>query len=436
MKKSRKPIIITSCIIVGLFFIAGLLFLFYRLAIDPYRGTKDFTVSRPYTETLTKKEATKDLDYLMDKLRSRHPAWLEDGNERVEQVEARYTEIKDGLTDLTVMEFDKKLGYLLHPLHDGHTYAYYMEEDPLLIDDTSYLKRYGRPTHLNGELVEQVLDRYLAFESYEIEEFEIAAFFDNPVCFKKDLEKVGIDTSEGVTYTYIIDGKPTDIHHDFIPYSEWLDAQEHDDDQPAENHDFVYYSIDEEKNLGIFVLTACIFNKTYKQTVDSFFKEVAEKNITNISIDLRDNGGGNSNVANYFLRYLDVDEYDGWDSDARYGNFLYKNRDVVHKNKKLKPQFSGDVYVLTNRRTFSAAKDFTMLICDNHLGKVVGQASSNLPDTYGDCLFFNLPNSRINLSVSYKHWYRIDKSKTGQPLTPDIECDFRYALEKVYELIK
>jgi len=40
------------------------------------------------------------------------------------------------------------------------------------------------------------------------------------------------------------------------------------------------------------------------------------------------------------------------------------------------------------------------------------------------------------LCVSHKRWYRIDRSKSGQPIRPDYEVESSEALEKVYELIR
>ena len=76
-----------------------------------------------------------------------------------------------------------------------------------------------------------------------------------------------------------------------------------------------------------------------------------------------------------------------------------------------------------------------MLIGDNDLGSLVGSASGNLPDGYGDILLFQLPNSKLAMGVSFKRWYRVNQSLSGQPLTPDTVVPPSEALDKVYELI-
>ena len=185
----------------------------------------------------------------------------------------------------------------------------------------------------------------------------------------------------------------------------------------------------------MLTLTSCNNNDEYKRVLSSFFGTVKQKGITNIAVDLRENGGGNSSVANEFLTYVDVDCYSSWESESRYGPLLIRccNGNIV--NEKKSNAFSGNLYVLTATETFSSAMDFAMLVGDNNIGTLVGEASGNIPDGYGDCLTFQMPESGLVMSVSYKRWYRIDQSKTGELITPDYAVEGSAALEKVYELI-
>ena len=105
--------------------------------------------------------------------------------------------------------------------------------------------------------------------------------------------------------------------------------------------------------------------------------------------------------------------------DARYGWYLKKQRDTTIENQRKSQTFDGTVYVLTDTETFSAGKDFAMLLTDNDLAIHVGQAPGNLPDCYIDILQFQLPNSCLYLDVSWKRVYRIDESQRGLPLEPD-----------------
>ena len=115
--------------------------------------------------------------------------------------------------------------------------------------------------------------------------------------------------------------------------------------------------------------------------------------------------------------------------------YLWKQEDVLIENEKREQVFTGKLYVLTDIQTYSSAMDFAMLITDNHLGTIIGEASGNMPDGYGDVLNFELPNSKLAMGVSHKRWWRVDTSKSGQPIMPDYEVDSSIAMEKALELI-
>ncbi len=91
--------------------------------------------------------------------------------------------------------------------------------------------------------------------------------------------------------------------------------------------------------------------------------------------------------------------------------------------------------MLTSVHTFSSAMMFAMYIKDNNLGLVVGEASGNNPSSYGDVVQFRLPESRLYMQVSWKKWYRIDESKDGQLIEPDLPVKADDALSYVTELI-
>ena len=98
--------------------------------------------------------------------------------------------------------------------------------------------------------------------------------------------------------------------------------------------------------------------------------------------------------------------------------------------------FYGKVYVLTSVRSFSAAMDFAMYVKDNHLGLIVGQASGNRADSYGDVVCFRLPESKLYMQISWKKWYRIDTSTADAFIEPDLPCAAEDALDAAFNAIK
>ena len=432
-KKKLIYIMIAVCSVVWMLVIGGVLY--YKLCMDPYRGTvKNREYSKELDDMLSVEEALEDLEYMMERFRNHHPAWLEEGNASVAAVESQYeTEVmamEAVQGEISVLELYRAASRIAAKMHDGHTYPYWNGEEKLYIHDFTQINEYGAPLTIDGVPSSELLEAYKQVAAYELD-FYVENQFESQVIINEYILRLcGVDTSDGVTMTFENESGTEEYHYDFVPIAKVKGYEYSEEEKP-----WVFYEIDKESSVGIFTLTTCVNNEEYRSVLENFFTEVFAENIENVVVDLRYNGGGNSAVANEFITYLDVEEYRGWDSGIRFGRYLYKNENIVHKNKQKEQVFDGQVYVLTNIKTYSAAMDFAMLIGDNDLGTIVGEPSGNLPDSYGDILSFQMPNSKLMLCVSHKRWYRVDQSKSGQPIMPDYEVESSEALEKVYELI-
>ncbi|MBQ7776446.1 MAG: hypothetical protein IJ379_11065 [Lachnospiraceae bacterium] len=427
-KRLRVGLIIVSIVLI--LFVGFCIY--YKLFMDPYRGSmgKNAGFSRELDEMLSADEAKEDLAYMMERFRGHHPAWLENFNARVVNVEAQYNaEIENIEGEISVLELYQIAGRIASELYDGHTYPYWKGEEVLYIDDFTQVNMH-KPVTIDGRPIDEVCQAYKEVSSYEVDFYAEEVFWANVLVNEYALRLCGVDTSDGVTMTFQEGEEVVEYHYDFVPIQEVNGYEYSEEEQP-----WVYYEIDKENNVGIFTLTTCVDNEEYRKVLENFFKEVFSEDIENVVVDLRWNGGGNSWVANEFIKYLDVEEYKSWDCQVRFGWYLFNNRDITYKNQKKQQVFDGELYVLTNVKTYSAAMDFAMLIADNDLGTIVGEASGNLPDSYGDIVYFQMPNSKLMLCVSHKRWYRIDQTKSGEPIMPDYEVESSEALEKVYELI-
>lgn len=432
MKKKRKlwkKIVITILVLLILLGAgAGILW----KAVDPYRGTtKEYVESLGLDEVITGQQAREDMDFVMKMMRSRHPAWLEEDNTKAASVEKKYEEelVKVG-EEMTVAEEWAAIGRIMHELGDGHTNIYNCHRDAGYIDDFTQAFAGYEIVAVNDVPVEEIYSNFLSIYQYELEDYARSVFYANILYSEDYLTWCGVDTSQGVSFTYDTGSGLQTYHYDFVPIDQAKGRE-----NSADGQHWVSYEIDEENQTGIFTLKSCDYNKEYKETVKNFFKEVEDRQIENVIVDLRWNGGGSSLVGDEFLKYLDVDGYYGWASEIRYGNYLFHSKRAYVKNRKKQPLFDGKVYVLTNLHTYSSAMDFAMLIGDNDLGELVGEASGNLPSAYGDVLRFTTPHSKLSFLVSYKRWHRIDPSREGEPLTPDYPCRSEEALKKAMELI-
>lgn len=408
------------------------------LALNPYRGTvKNPVETMALDAVLTEEQVREDMAYVMTMFRERHPAWLEGDNERAQNVEMQYMEELKLLGSMadderTVLAEWQMISRIMHELYDGHSGVYASYNEGFYIDDFTQLNEIGLPTSIDGVSYDEAFKRFCDVYQYEMESFAEATFQGNVIINETYLRWCGFDTSDGVDMTYDTDDGELTVHYEFVPIT---DVKGYDGNISDEEYKWVYYDIDTENGIGIFTLTSCEYNDEYKKTVKEFFTAVNEAGIKHVIVDLRWNGGGNSMVADEFLKYVDIDGFYTWGNYVRFGNFLIKNERSFQKNHRLDPQYSGDIYVLTNTRSFSAAMDFTMDIMDNDLGTVVGEACGNLPDSYGDVLSFQTPNSGLRFSISYKRWFRTDESKSGQPLEPDYPCPSDEAMDLAYDII-
>ena len=434
-KKLKSIIIILGILLV----LVGGIFIYYFTCMDPHRGTiSAFGTSKSLDEVFTREKALNDLQFVYRCVTERHPAWLDGNQSVVTAFEQQYELEKEFLTSkekYTTLEVWQACARLTSIMGDGHTGVYYITENPKFIEDVTQMNQYGLPIRIDGITLEEIEKTFLSLYFYEREEFALREFYSSFINIDYWLAACGVDISDGVIFTFDTPEGEKDFTYQFVTFDQMKGLPNYEDENTIEENKWVFYTIDPEKDTAVFTLNTCTYNEEYRITVDAFWKEVLDTGIHNVIVDLRGNGGGSSTVGDYFLSYLNVETIRGWDYATRLGWFLYKEDDYVIKCHNRDRSFEGDLYVLTDIYTYSSAMDFAMLVSDNQLGTLIGEASGNMPDGYGELLRFQTPNAKLGVCVSCKRWWRVDQSKSGQPIVPDIEVDGYDALEKAYEVI-
>lgn len=398
-----------------------------------------------FDEKISGYAASSDVAYAMRYVEKIHPLCM---HGLPKEVEDRYHVVLNYLNEQDEVEIyavESLLRSILSGFHDGHTNVSNWDNDSNL-----YLKQWYKHeinddmlVAINGERLNTLFEERKSLYCFDDESFGYQRF-KNDLISLSALRVLGEDPSKGTIYTFLgSDGKEFDetfYTEDFVPYSEYCSFNGLDTEalnSEKDNGESFFYSIDEEENYAALTLTSCDFNDAYCECLKNMFTEVKEKGIGNVVVDLRDNGGGNSLVANEFLKYLLIDSYKDFSSETRFGCFSINmggGEKVNHKYGDL--TFPGSVYVFTSVNTYSSAMDFAMYISDNHLGTIIGQASGNNPSSYGDISQHYLKNSGLVLSVSIKKWHRIDQNKEGQLITPDFWCTPGSEYACLKELIK
>lgn len=428
-KGLKIPMAILSVLAVLIYNVAGII-------CNPYWNSITGYADRPYADsyenTVTSKEAIEDLDYMMKFLKKDHPAML---NGMPSEVEERYKTVRtelEGIDTITVNELCRKTEYVLTCLHDGHTYTFPKYDFHYLKDSYSEELAGYKTISVNGLTIDEIAEQSRDLISYESESWEI--FRIRSLYFTLEgLDYLGFDNTE-VTYVFGKDGDTITRTYTREDYALIDEIEVRTDNSPAES--FVSYEIDEESSLAIMTLTECNANAEYNKAVRDMFTEVKEKSIQHVAVDIRGNGGGSDAVIGEFFRYLDIDEYKTCGLEWRLGFFTVPYPARFEKNEKVNDLlFRGDFYLLTSSGTFSSGMLYAQYVKDNHIGTIIGEAPGNDPNGYGEVVFFSLPNSKIFMSVSTKHFVRADSNAGTYLVEPDIPCESMEAEERLYEMI-
>lgn len=407
----------------------------------PYWSSYSFkqidTVWMNYDEELTYEQAAEDLAAAMRHLEHVHPLFQ---SGLTPEIRERYEDSLERLKELqtiTVNDVRRELQTVINPIHDAHTTTYNSWPDDRYLAAIPAKQQEGyRIASVNGRTTEEIVEAAAPYYSYETKDWitvdcgSLAALtffgYEEPFTFVWE-------NGEGDTVTEIYTSEDFVSMDDYQALSASYEQEDGGTVEAKEERSFVSYEIDEESSLALLTLTSCNYNDEYIRCVRAMFQEVKEKQIQNVAVDVRGNGGGNSRVANEVIRYLPVERYRDLPCDWRWGRFVF-HYDGWIKNKQYEDLlFEGRVYVLTDSASFSSAKDFAMIVQDNGLGYVVGIAPGNAVNGYGDVALFALPNSGIVMQISTKKWYRTDETNTDDYVVPDFPGED--ALNVLYSIL-
>jgi hypothetical protein len=222
-------------------------------------------------------------------------------------------------------------------------------------------------------------------------------------------------------------------------------------------------TINNEKGYALLRLPTFEFDGYQKQTAfehfcaNSFELLEKKKNITRLIIDIRENTGGNLNGVFLLFSYLAKKAFNEFECVASkinrlpYSDFLdpdfasrektslaealqdefnkkrngyyYYADSLIEKWSPDKHRFNGQVIVITNAATVSAASYFAILVKKTGVGKIIGDetAGSSYSGNGFKTLEYVLPQSRFKLMFPYAHMiysFKEDKN-TGRGVIPD-----------------
>lgn len=415
---------------------------FFGMRCNPYSNSVMFmgagTMTLAGDTELTKEQAKHDLAQEMELLARIHPAFIDGIPENVQANYDFSVKFIDSINKdtITVYEFGQLAESIVSALHDAHTVVNlgFGDENCHYIYDYAKNRTDGyRITGINGMTLADFYYANKELFSTEFESWALMQLEQSANCAEK-LKFYGINTNNGVTLTWTSENREFVQEYsaeDFLLYGDYMELNK----SYYENrkNDFVSYEISD--NYALLALKECNYNNEYITAVRDMFTQVKEKGIQNVILDLRQNGGGNSQVADEFIRYLDIDRYSQGSMKQRLGCFMYDYGTMMYDNQKYDNLlFKGQLYVLTDSGSFSSAMLFPWYLKDNGIGIQIGEVPGNSANGYGETTEFVLDNSKAFLFCSTKIFSRA-VPENGDLVVPDIECDGKDALEKAIGLI-
>jgi hypothetical protein len=221
--------------------------------------------------------------------------------------------------------------------------------------------------------------------------------------------------------------------------------------------DFTLEFVPEKQAAFLTVRTFGVEKAPYEKKIDNFFREIKQKGVRNLVIDLSYNDGGEEERAAYLLSYLvskptrmaeseflltDRDEdlkladfpdkirknkYD-YISPLKDGKSMVKLSEYAMELATIEPKtdrFEGKIFLYVNGRTASAASAFSAIVQSNKLATIVGEETSGAYKGGGVAIAIKLvlPNSKIRTQSSLAY---INLATTGRDGSRGVIPDHRY----------
>jgi hypothetical protein len=181
-----------------------------------------------------------------------------------------------------------------------------------------------------------------------------------------------------------------------------------------------------------------------KKLFKAFFKEIENRDIDHLIIDLRDNPGGRVEYVRSLTPFI-TKEYD---RTIFYQTTSWKGKISKYKfPKQHKYNFKGDIIILTNAGSFSNGSVvawYAQEYCD---ATVIGEETGSRAEGFaaGSRQRLKLPNTGISLNIPrYLFTYTTNRTIRNRGVIPDIAVEYTFrdlaekkdpVLQKAHELI-
>lgn len=427
-------------IVVIVLFLAIIVGICYSFPLSTGGKSVDIPKSLAAETVLTAEQVIEDRDKAIEYMEEIHPYFIlvEDQGD-YEEAKQKY--IQTAASEMSVRDFQAATAEYIGFFQDGHTRLAWKEEEYVDVKSTyhegkTYVVKDGEITDVyvesfGGVGVETI---YAAIDMMFPAENEMAQAINryNYVDGKNFLTYVGAEITDDKISVVFSDG--TEGVFGFYNPSEVATATE--DEEYTGNSWYM------DGDIFVVDFNTCSDDEELRGIASELSKKV-EEGCTKVIIDVRENGGGNSDACVRLLEAMDMKapQYDmviRYSEDAKEQRGYLRSNGMYRWNAKSDGKLNEDIdlVVLCDRYTFSSATMMCVYVRDGKLGTLIGEPSSNMPNAYGDILYFVLPNSHLYGTVSHKQFIRPDETNNERMLVPEIQTTSEDAYDAAVKYLK
>jgi len=376
----------------------------------------------PPAPRITREQAIEDVDFLVEQLKAKHPKPFakiskQDFSDEIERLKAALSE------EVPVKDFSLSIAALLALVGDDHTrhrdfsafeehvrrgglvfpVKFRYKDDCMMVEAWSpdvspaRMKVGDAVVGANGEPMESLLQRYGQYISVET---DLQRCWALEWSFDRYQVMLGDVSSE---YTLQLSDSAGKTYSEALPaVKPWREEYEKSKPKAPRFH----YQFYEDGKVCLFKLQT--FNWDLRTELNSKLAALLDamrRNKTEIVIlDLRGNGGGNSNMGSIVLTTM---------IDGPYG--------------ELRPHpehwWPARLALLCDRATYSAASFEAMLVKDYGAGIIAGEETGGRASGYGNIEHVILPNSLLSCGIATAYFLRRAGYDDGRGVLPDLPLD-------------
>lgn len=412
----------------------------YNLPVSFRRTGVERPDALPGDTPLTEAQVQSDRQQLIDYVESVHPFFV-DGSDQTAYQAAKEAYLSETAGSMTVDAFMCATSRYLTVFGDGHTKLRWQYGDEVAIyhsyrDDGMHFADENGVTEWTITAVDDVpmekifatMDSLFPAEN----EMAVAKNYDYYFTSSNLLKMAGVNVDKATFTVTLSDGSTRQCG--------WFAAEEAAADASADTEPWGNKA---RWDGDIFVVefVECSDDDNLK-AIARELKQAVDNGCTKVIIDARGNGGGSSNACVRLLEAAGM-KAPGYSMLVRYSpaasaqcGYLRSNGSIVLKSgSKARQNENVNLVVLCDRHTYSSATMLCVYVRDGGLGTLIGEASSNMPNCYGDITYVALEHSHLYASVSHKRFLRPSGETEERMVTPDIETNSRDAYQAALDFL-